>query len=187
MYSFLIAMNLNEEFHVALDVGHACQRRRRRTSFEARRVIADRMDRRSASRRRDLATLATRRATLKLSAHPPEDRSARGTESPCRLLYLAGELHKGGLERQLDYLLRSMDRERYTPAVAVWNYRESDLHVPLIRALGVPIYSLGTASSRIAKLSAFRRLVKQLEPEVVHSCNFYTNFAAVGRLWGTRR
>jgi glycosyltransferase involved in cell wall biosynthesis len=104
----------------------------------------------------------------------------------CRLLYLAGELHKGGLERQLYYLLRTIDRERYKPAIAVWNYRESDLHVPLLRAIGVPIYSLSTASSRFGKLNAFRRLVKDLEPEVVHSCNFYTNFAASWGAFGTR-
>jgi glycosyltransferase involved in cell wall biosynthesis len=99
----------------------------------------------------------------------------------CRLLYLVGELHKGGLERQLYYLLREIDRERYSPAVVVWNYRDSDLHVPLLRAIGVPIYSLATANSRLEKLRAFRRLVGQLRPEVIHSYNFYTNFAAS---WG---
>ena len=30
---------------------------------------------------------------------------------------------------------RAMDRERYRPGVVVWNYREQDIHVPLIRAL----------------------------------------------------
>ena len=96
-------------------------------------------------------------------------------------LYLAGELHKGGLERQLYYLIRSIDRKRYQPAIAVWNYRDSDLYVAPLRALGVPIYSLSGASSRPAKLRAFRRLVRELEPEVIHSTNFYMNFAAS---WG---
>jgi glycosyltransferase involved in cell wall biosynthesis len=99
-----------------------------------------------------------------------------------RILYLVGELHKGGLERQLYYLLGAMDRRRYRPAVAVWNYRESDLHVPLLRALGVPIYPLPTGS-RLTKLEAFRRLVRKLEPEVIHSYNFYTNvIASLGAL-----
>jgi glycosyltransferase involved in cell wall biosynthesis len=108
-----------------------------------------------------------------------------GTFPGCRILYLAGELHKGGLERQLYYLLRTVDRERYKPAVAVWNYRERDLHVPLLRALGVPIYPLSNASSRIAKLEAFRQLVKALAPEVIHSYAFYTNFAASWGACGT--
>ena len=102
---------------------------------------------------------------------------------PCRLLYLIGELHTGGSERQLYYLLRTMDRERYRPAVAVWNYSDQDLHVPLIRALNVPLYSF--PGNRATKLHAFRNLVKQLQPEVVHSWSFYTNFAAQWGCLGT--
>src|SRR5262245_24300455 len=96
----------------------------------------------------------------------------------CRLLYLTGQLRRGGQERQLCYLLQGMDRERYRPAVAVWSFREVDEYVPEIRALGVPIYSLGSTRSIPAKLIAFRRLVAHLKPEVVHSYCFWTNFAA---------
>jgi glycosyltransferase involved in cell wall biosynthesis len=113
-------------------------------------------------------------------------RSTSGSYARCRLLYVVGELDKGGLERQLYYLLREIDRERYRPAVAVWNYREGDLYVPLLRAAGVPIYSLATASSRFGKLCAFRRLVKVLKPEVIHSYNFYTNFVASWGALGTK-
>ena len=96
----------------------------------------------------------------------------------CRLLYLVGHLGSGGLERQLCYLLQAMDRKRYQPAVAVWSFREEDAHVPQIRALGVPLYSFPGAPSGTAKLAAFSHLVGQLQPEVVHSYSFYTNFAA---------
>jgi glycosyltransferase involved in cell wall biosynthesis len=113
-------------------------------------------------------------------------RSVSNPSRRCRILYLAGELHKGGLERQLYYLMRTIDRERYRPAIVVWNYRESDLYVPALRALDVPIYSLSTASSRVGKLRAFRSLVRELEPEVVHSTNFYTNFAASWGALGTK-
>src|SRR5438552_222218 len=110
-----------------------------------------------------------------------------GTYRPnCRLLYLVGELHTGGLERQLCYLLQAMDREHYRPAVAVWNYCEEDMHVPPIRALGVPLYSFPGNSSSAIKLRAFRRLVGQLEPEVVHSYSFYTNIAAYWAARGTQ-
>ena len=60
----------------------------------------------------------------------------------CRLLYLVGQLGPGGLERQLCYLLQAMDRERYQPAVAVWNFSETDVYVSRIRALNVPVYGL---------------------------------------------
>jgi len=102
----------------------------------------------------------------------------------CRLLYLVGELHTGGLERQLYYLLRSMDRQQYRPAVTVWNYRPDDVHVQPIRALGVPLYWFPSHWSSAAKLGAFRRLVKQLAPEVIHAGTFYTNFAAYAAAFG---
>lgn len=104
----------------------------------------------------------------------------------CRLLYLVGRLHTGGLERQLYYLLQSMDRRQYEPAVAVWNYAEEDFHIPPIRALGVPIHSLAGYSSSIEKMKAFRQLVQQLQPQAVHSYSFYTNIAAAWATWGTR-
>ena len=43
-----------------------------------------------------------------------------------RILYLVGQLRAGVLERQLSYLLLAMDRQRYNPAVAVWNYNNDD-------------------------------------------------------------
>ncbi len=103
----------------------------------------------------------------------------------CRLLYLIGQLHTGGSERQLCYLFKAMERERYKPAVAVWTHREEDVYVPQIRALGVPLYSFSSKLSSAAKLIAFRRLVRQLQPEVVHSYSFYTNFAAYWAAQGT--
>ena len=96
----------------------------------------------------------------------------------CRLLYLIGQLGAGGSERQLFYLLRAMDRHRYNPAVAVWHYCESDRYVSQIQALGVPLYDFRGACSAVSKLRAFRRLVRGLQPEVLHSYSFYTNFAA---------
>jgi glycosyltransferase involved in cell wall biosynthesis len=104
----------------------------------------------------------------------------------CRLLYLVGELHTGGLERQLCYLLRGMDRERYKPAVVAWNYSEGDIHVPQIRALGIPFYYFPRTLSSAAKLRAFRRLVRELRPEVVHSYSFYMNFGAYWGALGTQ-
>jgi glycosyltransferase involved in cell wall biosynthesis len=101
----------------------------------------------------------------------------------CRILYLVGELIPGGLERQLYFLLQGMDRKRYQPAVAVWNFSEDDVYVPQIRDLGVPLYSLPRPVSPTAKLQNLRRLVKKLEPEIIHSYSFYLNFAAY---WGAK-
>ena len=99
-------------------------------------------------------------------------------------MYLVGELDKGGLERQLFYLVRALDRGGYRSAVAVWNYGENDTHCRLIRGLGVPVYAV-PGHSRVAKLRAFRQLVTSLQPEVVHSYSFHTNFAAWWATVGT--
>jgi glycosyltransferase involved in cell wall biosynthesis len=104
----------------------------------------------------------------------------------CRLLYLVGQLGPGGLERQLCYLLQAMDRGRYRPAVAVWRYHEGDAYVSHIQALGVALHPLPCGSSSGVKLRAFRRLIRRLRPEVIHSYTFHTNFAAWWAALGTK-
>jgi len=104
----------------------------------------------------------------------------------CRLLYLVGQLGPGGLERQLYYLLKAMDRERFKPAVVVWNYSSEDTYVAPIRALDVPLYFMPKGSQGFAKLFLFRNLMNGLNPDLIHSYTFYTNFAAWWAATGTR-
>ena len=101
----------------------------------------------------------------------------------CRFLYLVGQLGPGGAERQLVYLLQGMNRSRYAPEVVVWSFREDDMHVPMLRALNICLHSFPNLQSKISKLRGLRHLVRKLNPEVVHSYSFYTNFAA---WWATR-
>lgn len=112
-------------------------------------------------------------------------RDNAGGSPRCRILYLIGELHRGGQERQLYSLLSAMDRATYDPAVAVWNCDDDDFHVVRIRGLGVPVHRIG-GSTRVGKLVAFRRLVADLDPDVVHSYSFHTNVAASWATAGTR-
>jgi glycosyltransferase involved in cell wall biosynthesis len=104
----------------------------------------------------------------------------------CGLLYLVGQLGAGGLERQLCYLLQSMDRQQYRPQVVVWNFHEDDMHVSRLRALKIPLHCFSNLQSKTLKLRAFRHLVLKLKPEVVHSYSFYTNFAAWWATLGTK-
>ena len=101
----------------------------------------------------------------------------------CRILYLVGQLGPGGLERQLHCLLQSIDRECYRPEVVVWSFHEEDTYVRHIRKLDIPLHSLPGVLTGREKLVAFRRFVKRVRPEVIHSYSFYTNFAA---WWGAR-
>jgi glycosyltransferase involved in cell wall biosynthesis len=99
--------------------------------------------------------------------------------SNCRILYLLGQLRPGGQERQLYYLLQAMNRARYRPALAVWNYTtRDDLYVQEIRRLGVPLYACSDGVSMASKLAELRRLVIDLQPEIIHSYCFYMNVVA---------
>jgi glycosyltransferase involved in cell wall biosynthesis len=104
----------------------------------------------------------------------------------CRLLYLVGRLRAGGLERQLCCLLQTIDRKRYAPALAVWNFREDDFYVDQLREMDIPIYSAPARRSGPSKLRWLRSLASRLHPEVIHSYSFYTNFAAWYAAAGTK-
>jgi glycosyltransferase involved in cell wall biosynthesis len=103
----------------------------------------------------------------------------------CRLLYLVGQLVLGGLERQLTYLLATLDHARYQPALVVWNLNPNEKYYRDIQALQVPIYGFPAEWSPISKLRAFRELTLRLAPEVIHSYGFHTNFAAYYAARGT--
>ena len=103
-----------------------------------------------------------------------------------RIVYVIGQLHAGGSERQLFYLLREMDRCRYRPAVVVWNASEAEVYFGEIRRLDIPIYGFPGRLPAGAKLMNLRRLVKRLAPEIVHSFSFYLNVAAQWSVRGTR-
>lgn len=103
----------------------------------------------------------------------------------CRVLYVVGQLGAGGLERQLCWLLQSIDRERYQPQVVVWNFSAADTYVPQIQKLGVPIHSFPSMLDARGKLLAFRRMTIRMRPEVIHSYSFHTNVAAWWAALGT--
>lgn len=105
-------------------------------------------------------------------------------QSGCSILYVIGQLHAGGSERQLHYLLRTMNG-RYQTAVVVWNYRFDDPYTARFERLGIPIYALTRDTSPGAKLLALRRVIAHLRPEVVHSFSFYLNFIIQCAVWGT--
>ncbi len=55
-----------------------------------------------------------------------------------RFLYLIGQLGGGGAERQLYNLLKHSQRERFKPAVCVWNYAEDNGDAPPRWTIGGP-------------------------------------------------
>ncbi len=105
--------------------------------------------------------------------------------SPCRLLYVVGQLGIGGLERQLYYLLLTLDQLSYRPAVVVWNLKTDEKYYREIAARKVPIYGFPADCSPVRKLQRLRAIVLKAAPEVIHSYGFHTNFAAYYAARGT--
>jgi len=103
----------------------------------------------------------------------------------CRILYIVGQLGVGGLERQLSYLLQMLDRDRYRPELVVWRYSDSDVYNSVVRDLGIPLHRFRGRASRTEKLFALAQLVRRLNPEIVHSLSFHTNFPAWLSVQGT--
>jgi glycosyltransferase involved in cell wall biosynthesis len=117
-----------------------------------------------------------------IARHPMQ----KSVPNACRLLYVVGQLGLGGLERQLFYLLASLDRARYQPVVVVWNLNTSDKYYLDIEALNIPIHGFPSEWSPVSKLRAFRALARHISPEIIHSYGFPTNFPAYYAAWGTR-
>jgi glycosyltransferase involved in cell wall biosynthesis len=103
----------------------------------------------------------------------------------CRILYIVGQLGAGGLERQLCYLLQTLDRDRYRPELVVWRYSEGDVYNGVVRELGIPLHRFDSHASAAEKMFRLRRLVRVLKPELVHSFSFHTNFASWWSVLGT--
>ena len=108
-------------------------------------------------------------------------------KSECpRVLHLITELRVGGAERALARFLDRSDRERYPAAVACLYGSDSPV-AQSIRALGVPVYDLQMGHKwRLDALWRLWRLVRRLDPTILHTWLFHANLAGrvVGRLAG---
>lgn len=103
----------------------------------------------------------------------------------CRIVYLVGQLGCGGLERQLCYLLQMLVRHRHAPQLVIWNSTDDEFYNSAIRELGIITHRFDVGVTRVVKLLRLRQLVRRLRPEVIHSFDFYTNFAAWWAAQGT--
>ena len=103
-----------------------------------------------------------------------------------RILYLVGQLGLGGSERQLYSLIERLDRSRFQTAVFVWHFHQDDPYVARFKALGIPVEGFPPGASGASKMKMFRQVVRQFNPEVVHSYSFHTNFAASWATLGTK-
>ena len=93
-----------------------------------------------------------------------------------KILYVAGELTGGGYQRQLYLLLSKLDREKISPALAVWRYDEKQAFADDINRLNIPIYSVSRQGGRFERQGRLNQIVRDVQPQYMHSYAFYTNF-----------
>ena len=91
-----------------------------------------------------------------------------------RICYVIGQLDRGGAEKQLYALLRSLNRELFEPIVISFDAR--GYWAGEIRKLGVQVIETGRRRHKeIGRLLQLVRLLRRLEPAVVHTYLFPAN------------
>ena len=92
------------------------------------------------------------------------------------IVLIVGGLACGGLERQVSYLAPRL--KDYGVTVVVWSYREEDRYVNDLRRARVEIVGIEPDMAPWRKLVWFRQLIGKVQPGVIHSYSYHTNFAA---------
>ncbi len=92
------------------------------------------------------------------------------------VLYVIGQLSRGGQERQLSYLLSSTNRDCVNPMVFVWNLDEGEANYDIINRQNIKICGSNCHVSRYRKFKKLRDVIKKNKINIVQSYTFYLNF-----------
>ncbi len=92
------------------------------------------------------------------------------------VVMLIGQTGFGGSERQLYYLLKYGDRERFEYHVIVTDRSQGPTYDKKIRALGVKLWRLPrSCERRLQRILYLFRLLRKIDPLVLHSWTFHLN------------
>lgn len=100
-------------------------------------------------------------------------------------LYLVADLGNGGQERQLFYLVRSLQQQGKQVAVAVWDWSHADKYNQLLQELNISVLPIAGNGTR-QKIKALSAVVKAHQPKVLHAFSFHLNFPAFVACLGKR-
>jgi GalNAc-alpha-(1->4)-GalNAc-alpha-(1->3)-diNAcBac-PP-undecaprenol alpha-1,4-N-acetyl-D-galactosaminyltransferase len=96
------------------------------------------------------------------------------------ILYIIGDLGKGGQERQLIYVLKEFSIEGSANLfLVVWNHMPE--HIKIIeelKSLGIKIFLFDLATSSFSKLIQLRKIITAKNIDIVHSFIFSKNIYA---------
>lgn len=93
-----------------------------------------------------------------------------------KILIVVGQLGKGGLERQLAFLLESLLHNEVEVICVVWNFDQEDFYVELFsKYLGDNLVGYPTTVSSKSKMRELRSLIQREKPELAISFSAFTN------------
>jgi glycosyltransferase involved in cell wall biosynthesis len=94
-----------------------------------------------------------------------------------RVCFIAGTLGQGGAERQLFYLLQTL--QTAGACVKVLSLSQGEFWESPIRELGIEVTFVGGSPSRLKRLIQITREVRHFRPHIVQAQHFYVNLYAV--------
>jgi glycosyltransferase involved in cell wall biosynthesis len=103
-----------------------------------------------------------------------------------KVLFVVAQLGFGGQEKQLTYLLSSVDPIVVQASVFVWNLNESEVYFQRIEKMGIPIFGANSNESSFIKLRKIRKYVISNDFDIVQGYSFYLNFAVWISTIGTK-
>ena len=103
-----------------------------------------------------------------------------------KVCFLAGTLGRGGAERQLIYMLKSL--KNLGVNVRLLCLTQGEALEEEIRSIGIPITFVGSSPAKLIRLYQIIKELRRNRPQIVQSAHFYTNlYAAVaGRVLGIK-
>jgi glycosyltransferase involved in cell wall biosynthesis len=100
--------------------------------------------------------------------------SANNSFRPPRVAFVAGTLGVGGAEKQLVYMVRSLQQRGVE--VRVYSLLGDGPHCQALARLGAPVICLTRSRRRMARLVSLIGHLRGFSPDIVQSAHFFMNF-----------
>lgn len=109
--------------------------------------------------------------------------SVRDRVHPNSVVFITGQLGLGGAEKQLYLLVRGLLLTGWRASVITLNPGKGDYWERSFREMGVPLYEVSCAGTRLQRLLAIRRILSREGVPIVHSWTIHANFYAAAGGW----
>jgi len=99
-----------------------------------------------------------------------------GASSKIKVVYLIGELGKGGSERQLYLLVKHLDKQVIEPHIIVFNRSPNTVYTDELVEFGVHVNEIPKCVKGILRRILFLcKVVKSIKPQIIHSWSVHDN------------